>query len=143
MFKHNQMVIFFNNKKEDICDEKTQISSPKRNEKGSFLQFLPQRKVTLPSVFRDREVGHFDPFALHRVFVVRRYRCRCLSFRQHTVCQLDTSCILREDFFVQADSYISTQSPQTHPQRIAQLSYRILPHISMRIVKSLSILLGE
>ena len=47
MFKHNQMVIFFNNKKEDICDEKTQISPPKRHGKGSFLQFLPQRKVTL------------------------------------------------------------------------------------------------
>ena len=46
MFKHNQMVIFFNNKKEDICDEKSQISPPKRHGKGSFLQFLPQRKVT-------------------------------------------------------------------------------------------------
>ena len=49
MFKHNQMVIFFNNKKEDICDEKTQISPPKRNEKGSFRLIFATAKSYLTS----------------------------------------------------------------------------------------------
>ena len=52
MFKHNQMVIFFNNKKEDICDEKTQISPPtKAWERFTSAVFATAKSYLTSSLF--------------------------------------------------------------------------------------------
>ena len=40
MFKHNQMVIFFNNKKEDICDEKHKYLPQKGMGKVHFCPLI-------------------------------------------------------------------------------------------------------
>ena len=45
MFKHNQMVIFFNNKKEDICDEKHKYLPQKGMGKVPFCSFCHSEKL--------------------------------------------------------------------------------------------------